>query len=76
MANTAEQMESMLPSADNEYLPTPEKDFTASDLYRGSLSAVSFVTQKELQTLAELFEKSSDLNFIKQCNSYNCFYYY
>jgi len=31
MANTAEQMESMLPSADNEYLPTPEKDFTASD---------------------------------------------
>ena len=40
-------------------------DFTASDLYRGSLNTVSFVTQKELQTLAELFEKSSDLNFIK-----------
>jgi peptidyl-prolyl cis-trans isomerase D len=40
-------------------------DFTASDLYRGSLNAISFVTQKELQTLAELFEKSSDLNFIK-----------
>ena len=40
-------------------------DFTASDLYRGSLNTISFVTQKELQTLAELFEKSSDLNFIK-----------
>ena len=40
-------------------------DFIASDLYRGSLNTVSFVTQKELQTLAELFEKSSDLNFIK-----------
>ena len=32
-------------------------DFTASDLYRGSLNTISFVTQKELQTLAELFEK-------------------
>ena len=40
-------------------------DFTASDLYRGSLNTVSFVTQKELKDLAELFEKSSDLNFIK-----------
>ena len=40
-------------------------DLIASDLYRGSLNTVSFVTQKELQTLAELFEKSSDLNFIK-----------
>ena len=40
-------------------------DFTASDLYRVSLNTVSFVTEKELQTLAELFEKSSDLNFIK-----------
>ena len=40
-------------------------DFTASDLYRGSLNTVSFITQKELQDLAELFEKSSDLNFIK-----------
>ncbi len=40
-------------------------DFTASELYRGSLNAVTFVTEKELQTLVELFEKSSDLNFIK-----------
>ena len=40
-------------------------DFIASDLYRGSLNTVSFVTQKELHDLAELFEKSSDLNFIK-----------
>ena len=31
MANTAEQMESLIPSADNEYLPSPEQDFTASD---------------------------------------------
>jgi len=40
-------------------------DFAASDLYRTSLGSVSFVTQKELQDLAELYEKSSDLNFTK-----------
>ena len=40
-------------------------DFTASELYRDSLSTVTFVTQNELQVLVELFEKSSDLNFIK-----------
>jgi len=31
MANIAEQMDSLIPSADNEYLPSPERDFTASD---------------------------------------------
>ena len=31
MANTAEQMESMLPSTDTDYYNTPERDFTASD---------------------------------------------
>ena len=40
-------------------------DFTASELYRDSLNTVTFVTQNELQVLVELFEKSSDLNFIK-----------
>ena len=40
-------------------------DFTASDLYRASLNTVNFVTKKELKNLAELFEKSSDLNFVK-----------
>ena len=40
-------------------------DFTASELYRDSLNTVTFVTQNELQVLVELFEKSTDLNFIK-----------
>ena len=40
-------------------------DFTASELYRDSLNTITFVTQNELQVLVELFEKSSDLNFIK-----------
>jgi len=31
MASTTEQMESLIPSADNEYLPSPKQDFTASD---------------------------------------------
>ena len=40
-------------------------NFTASELYRDSLNTITFVTQNELQVLVELFEKSSDLNFIK-----------
>tara|TARA_R100001510_G_scaffold10541_1_gene8090 strand:+ start:871 stop:4737 length:3867 start_codon:yes stop_codon:yes gene_type:complete len=31
MASTTEQMDSLIPSADNEYLPTPEQDFSAAD---------------------------------------------
>ena len=40
-------------------------DLSAAELYRDSLNTVTFVTQNELQVLVELFEKSSDLNFIK-----------
>ena len=40
-------------------------ELSAAELYRDSLNTVTFVTQNELQVLVELFEKSSDLNFIK-----------
>ena len=40
-------------------------NFAASDLYRSSFNTINFVTNNELIDLVGLFEKSSDINFIK-----------
>ena len=37
----------------------------ASELYRSSLSGISFATKNEIFDLASLLEKTSDINFIK-----------
>ena len=39
--------------------------FAASDIYRSSFNTINFVTDNELLELVTLFEKSSDINFIK-----------
>ena len=40
-------------------------NFAASDIYRSSFNTINFVTDNELLELVTLFEKSSDINFIK-----------
>ncbi len=40
-------------------------NFAASDIYRSSFNTINFVTDNELHELVTLFEKSSDINFIK-----------
>ena len=40
-------------------------DFSASELYRDSLNIINFITENELNDLVKLFEKTSDVEFIK-----------
>ena len=40
-------------------------NFAASDIYRSSFNTINFVTDNELLEIVTLFEKSSDINFIK-----------
>ena len=40
-------------------------NFAASDIYRSSFNTINFVTDNELFEIVTLFEKSSDINFIK-----------
>ncbi len=40
-------------------------DFSASELYRDSLNIINFITENELNDLVNLFEKTSDVEFIK-----------
>ena len=40
-------------------------NFAASDIYRSSFNTINFVTDNELLEMVTLFEKSSDINFIK-----------
>ncbi len=40
-------------------------NFTAAELFRTSFNTINFVTDAELLELVSLFEKSSDINFIK-----------
>ena len=40
-------------------------DIMASEIFRSSLASSGFVTQSEVQELAEILEKTADINFIK-----------
>jgi len=40
-------------------------NFAASDIYRSSFNTINFVTDNELLEMVTLFEKSSNINFIK-----------
>ena len=40
-------------------------NFAASDIFRSSFNTINFVTDNELLEIVTLFEKSSDINFIK-----------
>ena len=40
-------------------------NFAASDIYRSSFNTINFVTDNELLEIVTLFEKSSNINFIK-----------
>ena len=40
-------------------------NFAASDIYRSSFNTINFVTDNELLEIVTLFEKTSDINFIK-----------